>query len=282
MEKFALLFPLSFRQAQIITFWGILAVGYLDYWTGAELRIFPLYFIPLMVAAWYLPKRQSLLFSFFATPVWTAAIYLTGYQYSRAFVWVFNFITQSIAFALVTLLVAHLKESLDREHHLGRMDPLTKLPNSRFFHEQALILLRLCHRNRRPITLAYLDLDNFKAVNDTLGHLQGDDLLRQVAELFKNHFRSSDLMARIGGDEFVILLPETSATEAQVVLDHLRRCIEHLPQCQVLTVTASIGAVSYRVAPMEIEQLISAADRFMYHVKKTGKNRVLVERLSRL
>lgn len=277
MESFTILFSLSPRQAQTITVVGILAVGYLDYLTGGELRIFPLYFLPLMIAAWYLPKRQAFLFALFAAPIWTIALYFTGYQYSYFFVWGFNCITQSTTFIVVTLLVAHLKESLEREHRLSRMDPLTNLPNSRLFYEEALMLLNLCHRNGRPVTLAYVDLDNFKTVNDTFGHLQGDDLLRQVADAFRDNFRASDLIARMGGDEFIILLPETAATDAEVLLEYFLDCIVALPQFQASAVTASIGAVSCGVAPTEIEQILGAADQLMYSVKRTGKNRVVVE-----
>ncbi|MGA1265060.1 MAG: GGDEF domain-containing protein [Prochlorothrix sp.] len=173
--------------------------------------------------------------------------------------------------------MAHLKESLEREYRLGRIDPLTNLPNSRLFYEEALLLLNLCHRNGRSVTLAYVDLDNFKAVNDTLGHLQGDDLLRQVADAFRNNFRASDLIARMGGDEFIILLPETAATDAEVLLKYFLDCIVALPQFQACAVTASIGAVSCGVAPTEIEQILGAADQLMYSVKRTGKNRVVVE-----
>lgn len=256
---------------------GILLVGAIDYSTGVELRVFPLYFFPLVLAACNLGAAGGLLLALLASLVWLASMYFGGRQYSHSYVWPVNFLTQASAFVVVVLLVANLKKVLKREESLSRTDALTGLFNSRAFYEGSQALLAVCHRNRRAVTLAYVDLDNFKRANDTFGHLHGDNVLRQMAGILRDNLRSSDLAARLGGDEFAVLLPETGAEGAEIVLEKIRQALCRNPEFQKCGVTASIGAVTFPLAPLELEPVVKKADETMYKVKAQGKNRVLVE-----
>lgn len=179
----------------------------------------------------------------------------------------------------MTLLVSWLNAALQRERALSRTDALTGLNNSRSFYEQAGAVLSLCQRNMRPATLAYIDLDNFKRVNDTLGHQKGDELLQKAAQIMQQSLRASDVIARLGGDEFAVLLPESSAEEARIALDKVRSRITQAPQFQVCQVSPSIGAVNDSRAAMPLDDLIKAADDLMYQVKQRGKNAVQVQSL---
>lgn len=274
--------PRHFRPitATFVSAAGILAVGYLDYATGIEIRIFPLYFLPLMFAAWHIGWAGALSFSLLATVGWVLSMYLGGREYSHSYIWGINFMTQGVTFVIITLLFSHIRNLLAKEMASSRTDGLTGLNNSRSFYEQASLVLRLSRRKARPITLAYVDLDNFKKANDMMGHLYGDDLLRKVAEVFRANLRSSDLVARMGGDEFAILLPETSAADALKALEKILHHLVEVPQLKACSVTASIGAVSYSAAPGDLEQLIRSADELMYKVKRMSKNHVLVETIS--
>ena len=217
--------------------------------------------------------------SILATAVWIATMYLGHRQYSRGYIWGINFFTQGTAFLVVSLLVADLHKALNREQKLSRVDNLTGLSNSRSFHEKASAVLSLCHRNEKPVTLAYVDMDNFKHANDTHGHLYGDGLLKILAAVFHENLRTSDLSARMGGDEFVVLLPETRADDAGVVLEKIRRNVEEHPDFNACGVTVSIGAISYSHSPSEIGPMIKSADDVMYKVKKTGRNRIFVDNI---
>ena len=177
-----------------------------------------------------------------------------------------------LAFALVSILVAQLRQSLRRERALSRTDVLTGLSNSRAFFEQANAVLALCRRKGWPVTLAFIDLDHFKRVNDTLGHAQGDEVLRQVALLLDAQLRDSDLKARMGGDEFVILLPSTDYAGAEQVLGMLLKRLHESTQITIAGVTASIGAVCAMDPPEDIERLLRAADDLMYEVKASGRD----------
>ncbi|NJL56173.1 GGDEF domain-containing protein [bacterium] len=257
---------------------GILLVGLIDYISGIEIRAFPLYFFPLSYTSWFYGKSsRAYLLSALASLTWVISTYLAGRTYSQLYIWGINFISQGSAFLFVSLLVSSLRSSLKREQSLSRIDTLTNLANSRSFYEQASIVLALCHRHSQSVVLAYVDLDNFKQVNDTLGHFQGDSVLVKTAEVFINSLRASDIKARLGGDEFVILLPNTTLSDAQITLERISHQLSQISQFHPLSVTASIGAVFYKHAPCDIEAMLKEADKLMYSVKSTSKNRVLIK-----
>lgn len=258
---------------------GIVFVGYIDFITGIELRVFPLYFLPLLLATWFFGKTGALTASAVAAVAWAVAQYLSGRHYSQLYVWIVNFFTQGAAFTVVSLLIARLHSDFLRERVLSSTDHLTGLANSRSFYAQAGAIVNLCRRNFRPVSVACVDLDDFKHVNDTLGHEQGDAVLREVAEVLISGLRASDVPARIGGDEFVILLPDTAMADARVALEKVRSRLEQMPQLRDCSVTASIGVVSCGQAPTDIQMMLKMADELMYSVKMSGKNRVEARRL---
>ena len=253
---------------------GILLVGYIDFAVGIEIRVFPLYFLPLLLATWFFGRAGALTSSVAAAVVWVIAQLFAGRHYSQPYVWVINFFTQGVAFVVVSMLIAQLQRSFQKERAHSRTDHLTGLANSRSFYEQAEAIANLCRRNLRPMSLAFLDLDNFKHVNDTLGHEQGDAVLRKVAEILISSLRASDIAGRIGGDEFGVLLPDTAAADAHVILEKVRSRLAQTPQLQACSVTASIGAVFSNQAPTDIHAMLKIADELMYSAKRAGKNHV--------
>ncbi len=171
---------------------------------------------------------------------------------------------------------SRLKALLAKEHDLARIDPLTTVPNRRAFYE-ALDKERVrSNRYARPFTIAYVDLDNFKKVNDSLGHAVGDELLVEVALALKTNLRASDYIGRLGGDEFAILLPETDAAAANLVLRKLRlRLLEEM-NAHAWHVTFSIGAATFLDPPDSLDVIIRIADETMYSIKTHGKDDVAV------
>ena len=255
----------------------IAGIAYIDYVTGFEIRIFPLYFLPLAYSAWYDGKWGAVATAAAATIAWAWSMFLSEPHYTSLHVWVINVATQGCAFMVVAFLLVNLKDSLSRERSLSRTDPLTGLANRRAFYEKAALALALCDRNEWPVTLAYLDLDNFKSANDTHGHQHGDDILQGVAQTFNECLRASDITARMSGDEFAVLLLETGPEQAQVALEKVRSHLEKLPKFQSCGVTASIGAVSFDITPETVDVMIKAADDILYKVKGSSKNSVMVE-----
>lgn len=256
---------------------GLLLVGLVDYWTGLEIRAFPLYFVPLIFAAWLLTPSTTAWFSGIATLIWVIANFAGGTEYSHAYIWIINFFTQGSAFLLVPMLVAALHQILARERSLARLDPLTGLANRRAFYSDSQKIVELCHRKSRPVSIAYIDLDNFKQANDQFGHDSGDRLLQTVAHTLTTTVRASDLCCRIGGDEFIILMPDTEKSDASIVLERLHTALLEEKTLRELSVTASIGAVSFDRARRDLDQMVIAADKIMYQVKTASKNRVHIE-----
>jgi len=256
---------------------GIVGIGGVDYLTGGEVRIFPLYYAPISFVAWYRGRSGALFAAALCALAWLGSNLLAGLRYSSLSIWVVNTLVQGSSFAVVGLLIATLRAALIRERGLSRTDPLTALSNSRGFYEDAGRILARCRYTGRPITLAYIDLDNFKTVNDRLGHEAGDDLLCGVAGHLRQAIRPNDLSARLGGDEFVVLLHEVGPHDAAVVLERLRSSFARSIAPGEGHVTVSIGGVTFITVPENVEQMVHRADSRMYEAKATGKNRVLLE-----
>ena len=256
---------------------GVVVIGGVDYFSGTELRVFPLYYAPISLVAWYIGRSGALTVAALCAVSWLGSNFLAGLQYSSAAIWVANTLVQGSSFAIVGLLIATLRAALMREQGLSRTDPLTSLLNRRAFYEEGDRLLALCRRKGRPITMAYIDLDNFKTVNDEQGHQAGDDLLRRVAALLRASIRPSDISARLGGDEFAVLLPEVGADDAAVMLERLRSLLADTLGSNQPPLSGSIGGVTFVTAPDSVEEMVHQADSRMYVAKTTGKNRVQLE-----
>jgi diguanylate cyclase (GGDEF)-like protein len=159
----------------------------------------------------------------------------------------------------------------DRE---ARTDHLTGACNARSFRALALVEVERARRHRHELSLAYVDVDDFKAINDGLGHTEGDHVLLQMSHVMRSLVRRIDTVARLGGDEFVVLLPETSASQARVVVDRLRSELARLRTRDDGPVSCSIGLVTFVEAPRSLQELVDAADGLMYVAKTKGKDRV--------
>ena len=169
------------------------------------------------------------------------------------------------------MLLAWLVDSLRRQQELSGRDALTGAASRGRFVESAGLELEKARRSREPLTMGYIDLDNFKQVNDTLGHDAGDDLLRALVDIVQGSIRPSDTIGRLGGDEFALLLPETGFDDAHVVLERLRLAACRRPS-EGLAGHVSVGAITFDLAPSSVESMIKRADEAMYSVKKAGKN----------
>jgi diguanylate cyclase (GGDEF)-like protein/PAS domain S-box-containing protein len=160
--------------------------------------------------------------------------------------------------------------------HLASHDALSGLPNRRHFFDQAERELARCRRYERPLSLVLFDLDEFKAVNDDLGHAAGDAVIRAVGELCGRTLREQDFAARIGGEEFIILLPETGVEGAQTLAERLRGELSQTPipvGTDSVYVTASFGVTQARPDRDTVERFLARADRALYEAKNRGRNR---------
>jgi len=255
---------------------GVAVIGAVDYASGTELRVYPLYYGPIGLLAWYAGRLGAISAALLSAASWLCFNLLAGMQFTSTAIWTANTAVHGTSFLFVGLLISTLRHALVQARVLSRTDPLTSLRNGRAFYEDSGPLVALCRRTRRPVTVGYLDLDNFKSINDAHGHQAGDKLLREVAAAIQGSVRPSDLCARLGGDEFAVILPELSEREAAVTLERVRQAVASA-SAHATGVTASIGAATFNVAPADMETVMRRADGLMYTAKRSGRNRLTHE-----
>lgn len=250
-------------------------VGWADYMAGDGLSFTPFYLVPVALITWILGRRAGIAIALAATLGWSLA-----YVYGGASVqWdtitpYWNIAVQMGIFLAGSLILSGFREGLEHEKELARTDPITGAPNSRAFFEHLDHELDRSMRYGHPFTVAYLDADNFKEINDNFGHTVGDNLLRVVAGVVGGNIRSTDLVARIAGDEFTLLLPETGRKEAELVAARVSKALAAAMESNGWPVTFSIGVVTYATPPPTLNALVKIADDVMYSVKRNGKNAV--------
>jgi diguanylate cyclase (GGDEF)-like protein len=249
---------------------GVVAIGTLDFASGIELQIGILYFVPVGFVSWKLGKQAGISFAVLSAATSLASNSLTGLDRAGLLAFVWNGCAQLVGFLVVALLVADRRETAGRERELTRTDALTGLANGTAFRERATLEVARTRRWRRPLTLAFVDLDDFKAINAEFGHSVGDEVLRTVAVSLRSAIRSTDLAARIEGDKFTLLFPETDKGGAKVVLETvLGRLHQDLTRAG-WPVTASVGSIT-TIEATSPESLLRQADQVLYEVKKTAK-----------
>jgi diguanylate cyclase (GGDEF)-like protein len=265
---------LSRLPAAVIALIGVLMTcltGSIDYATGYEISISIFYLLPVFFVSWFGKRSHAVIISFLSAAVWLWADLTSGHVYSHFAIPVWNSVMRLGFFLIGAFLLSRIKKLLEIERTSARVDPLTGVANSRAFRELAEREISRSVRFERPFTLAYIDIDDFKLVNDTLGHSHGDILLRSVARTIKDHTRSTDIVSRVGGDEFTIFFPETDEKDATKAINKVREKLLDLVKKQSWPVTFSIGAVTCYES-CRLDELIKEADALMYFVKRRGKN----------
>jgi len=250
----------------------VFLIGVIDYQTGYELAFSLFYLLPICLATWVSGRDLGLLVSILGACVWYLADVLSGHVYSSPLIYLWNTGIRLGFFAVLTFVLAALRESLEHERNLSRTDHLTGAANTRAFLEMIQSETDRYERYQHPFTVVYIDLDNFKAVNDRYGHLVGDKVLHAIVADVRKRLRKTDVLGRLGGDEFGLLLPETGQEAAQVVVKKIRDGILSAMQLRKLPVTASLGVVTCQGVPKSAEILIKAADDLMYSIKNHGKD----------
>ncbi len=249
----------------------IAAIAWLDYVTGPKLLLNVFYLLPVMFVAWLTASTAygliAVLATFLVGPLET---YLDGFGVYSLPMAAWNAGMRTAVFCIVLLLLAGMRELVGRLQEQSLTDGLTGVANRRAFEEVAAREIERSRRYRHELSLAYLDIDDFKAANDRGGHAVGDRVLVALAGLARATARSVDTVARIGGDEFVILMPETGARAALPLAERLRTACSRAAGSGATRVTCSVGLVTFERPPSDLEELLTAADELMYEAKSAG------------
>ncbi|HEX9282174.1 MAG TPA: GGDEF domain-containing protein [Gemmatimonadales bacterium] len=240
----------------------------------SELRVGILYLIPVLLAAWHDGIWWGVVFAL-ATSLLRFLIGID--QMPAATSLQFRVANELAYLAVVGIAIAglsQLRRTQAQLELLATRDPLTNVLNARAFSDELAQELGRNRRYGRPLALIYLDLDDFKRVNDAHGHATGDAVLRLVADAMRGALRGADIVGRLGGDEFAVLMPETDGDVAHAAALRLATGIRTVFR-GTPSVTASIGVVSCTGTEAGTDELLRRADQAMYEAKRGGKDRVV-------
>lgn len=247
-------------------------IVWVDAITAYDLTLTAAYLLPVLLVAWAGNKRAGVVIATSASVAWGAADLLSGHHFGRPFFFFWAIAVRFASFTIFVLMLSELKRALARERALARTDALTGLGNRMAFYEKLAEEIDRSRRYARDFSVAYLDCDNFKEVNDTWGHETGDALLRSIGNTLRKELRSSDFAGRLGGDEFGVVLPEATADAAASAVQLVRCRLLETMQKGGWPVTFSIGICSYRAPTGDANSVLREVDALMYEAKRAGKN----------
>ena len=245
--------------------------------SGAEMAFASLALLPVIWSAWTLGRAPGWVIALLAAATWIAGDLASGREFSRSWVPWANGLVHGLMYAMVSTLAAELRELLRREHDRAIRDELTGLLNRRQFLEAGDREVERSARHHRSVTVLFLDLDRFKQLNDTQGHVAGDRALRAVAGALQKSARTTDLVARLGGDEFVVLLPESNPDARNQTAKRLAKAansaLKAFPGLSV-----SVGVAHFECPAPPVAAMLQTADALMYLAKQTGGSSVVARR----
>lgn len=268
---------------------AVLLIGWFDYLSGQEIGLSLFYLIPIALVAWIATAWQAAACAILAGSCWLTAEYVARGQFTTTMLW--NAFTLFFIYIAGAYLVNHLRRDRDdlqilnnelghalkREGELARTDVLTGLPNSRAFLEMLETEVARARRELRGICMLFLDLDDFKSINDHYGHAEGDEVLTKIGKLIREVVRSGDVVARMGGDEFGVLLWHVPRSEAVHIAERLTtRVAEFATQYPKSRLGVSVGIAWFDDPPDDPDEILRAADREMYEEKAARKSDVQV------
>ena len=266
---------------------ALAAVGLLDYVTGPWASFALLYVTPVLAAAWWLGRGPALLAGLTSGLAWFEAE-AWGHRGEPTRVLMWNSMSRLVMLVAMAAMVvriredrrrlkevnARLAELLTGAEKLARTDPLTGLPNRRAFLERLGDELARAKRNATPVCIAYIDVDNFKHLNDQKGHAEGDEFLKHIAQAIKDTVRAGDVSARLGGDEFAVLFADAKRISVDPLAHRLLARIRALgDRYPGLDLGASVGMAWFEHPPDGPELILQRADGAMYQAKMAGKHR---------
>jgi diguanylate cyclase (GGDEF)-like protein len=252
-------------------------IGTLDYLTGSEISFSIFYLVPIGIAAWHGTRKLALWMAVVSAIVWLVTDLSAEHTYRSAIIPCWNATVRLGFFVVVSHLLSSQRNQLRRETESARIDQLTGIKNTKGFLSETQMLWDLATRHGHTSSLAYIDVDNFKDVNDNYGHGEGDAVLTAVAAALADSVRTTDIVGRLGGDEFALFLPETSSEGAAYVLQRVQERVIQLAGERGWPIALSVGVMVVRPPYPPLAQALRAADELMYRAKRAGKNRVVIE-----
>jgi len=249
-------------------------IGVINHFTSKELSFLVFYIIPVFMGTWFIGTWAGVVLSVCCAITWAFANNVFNHSYDHAYIPYWNFTMYAGFLIATTYYLKLLKKSQEQERQVASTDFMTRAVSRRYFLELAESEIDRARRYTHPFTAVYIDIDNFKTINDTFGHDIGDELLLRVVATIKEQIRSSDIIARLGGDEFMIFFPETGAEMAIAAIEKVKKVLLLAMSKNNWPVTFSFGMVTFATPPWSVDHMIKLTDDLMYEGKKAGKNMI--------
>jgi len=265
--KKSFIFPLACLMSILL--------GVLDHVLGYEISFSIFYLLSILFVFSYDTVLKTFIIAFLSSVIWLIADLTSGHQYSFWLIPLWNSLMRFGFFSIIIYLASQMRKEKEYHQQLALIDPLTQILNLRSFLQQLTMSRAHALRFNQPLTLVYIDVDNFKQVNDRFGHSKGDELLRLTAKAIQKSIRVYDVVARMGGDEFALLLPETSKEQTQSILSRIGENFIVMVKNEISFVTLSVGVATYQNCSLSVDDMILMADTVMYEVKNKGKNNII-------
>jgi diguanylate cyclase (GGDEF)-like protein len=245
----------------------------IDRLAGSDINLVLLYLVPVAFGAWTGRARMGWVISTLSALSAVGPHLISSPEQSLALS--LNMGVDMLVFLSISYVLPGLRSLLEHEKLVSRTDHLTGVANSRALRERALREILRARKHGYELSVAYLDVDDFKAINDKHGHAGGDRILKLISSITRQALRSTDMVARVGGDEFALLLPNTGAAAAKRVVERVRSEVYRASQAAGVEVTLSIGVKTFADIPLSVEELVESVDLLMYSVKRDRKDDVV-------
>jgi diguanylate cyclase (GGDEF)-like protein len=270
------------KKTNLLNFFLILPVlaiiAAIDFYTGYDIDVTVFYLLPVLFVAWNYRYLQVILISAFCALLTIFLDVLGGKFFMHPAIPFWNGFVLFLTFATAGFFLTRLQQAAEKERLWARTDYLTGLYNRMGFFEEFRGEITRAARSNKPFSLVYIDLDNFKTVNDRFGHDKGDEVLKMISSGIKKNVRPYDKVARMGGDEFLILFPETGACDVDSIVKQIKLSFEELAVIEDVRVTISAGVMTFEKTPDSLDEAIAVTDTLMYEAKKNGKNALVFDR----
>ena len=257
--------------ASIIVLLGLFRIS-----TEAEFALASAAIVPVVLVSWLNGFAWGGVFSMMAALMWVYADYILGREFSSHWIPFANGLTRLATYLFVAYLTASKRALLMKQIEMATHDALTGIPNRRSFVATGQVEIVRALRYQHAVAVIFIDLDNFKQLNDSRGHDAGDAALKSVASALRKSLRETDHFARLGGDEFAVLLPEISEGAASQAGHKISAAIENSVTA-FAPASASIGVAWFEKPGPDFSEMLRAADTLMYEIKNEGKHGVRVQ-----
>ncbi|MBX7152136.1 GGDEF domain-containing protein [bacterium] len=250
----------------------VASIGIADYLTGYEISFSLFYLLPISLAIIFGNFNLGIVISVVSAIIWFSVDFLSGHEYSNTFIPIWNALMRLGYFTLHSLLLSKMIANYEQQKSISNRDQLTGVYNWRFFSEILERELNKAKKSASSLCLCYMDMDNFKYVNDNLGHDVGNQVLIRFSSTVTGNLNGRDVFARIGGDEFVLLITNKSYDETVRLVSHLFDVSQKELKTISEKLSLSFGGAFIKDADISSKDLLKKSDEIMYKIKKGGKS----------